>query len=317
MSSTSFLDFLYVWARPHYCILLLCVFAVLSVVTTYGIAVGLNHVPAFLPYIIDAASNPPESCIFAQFMNFVAMFLCIVIYIRYRQVVEESQLWSKDTTTGPEESTPIKSQELSSTTAKLRELPLMCKPLKISTTTAPLQESKLLRNLNAFALILGFLGSFGLSLVANFQRTNVPLVHLSGTFMLFVFGFAYSWIQVYLTYKSVKRGIEMIVYDKMGMLLNNCKLLFRLTLSILMTIYFICGIVTLTTSNLKWTNQYGASSKKSRLLWTTEDPGYTDHIISTFCEWLTVICLLMFCSSFWHEFGEIKLTINISKTDKS
>lgn len=57
-----------------------------------------------------------------------------------------------------------------------------------------LKES--LKHWNDWALILGLLSSFGLSLVANFQETSVLVVHMIGGFLCFGGGTAYFWAQV-------------------------------------------------------------------------------------------------------------------------
>jgi hypothetical protein len=49
---------------------------------------------------------------------------------------------------------------------------------------------------NKVALWIGFLSCFGLSLVANFQETNVIVVHLTGAFLCFGLGTVYIWLQV-------------------------------------------------------------------------------------------------------------------------
>ena len=33
-----------------------------------------------------AGTKPPESCIFGQFLNIGAFLLCVIFYIRYKQV---------------------------------------------------------------------------------------------------------------------------------------------------------------------------------------------------------------------------------------
>lgn len=43
---------------------------------------------------------------------------------------------------------------------------------------------------------MGLISSFGLSIVANFQETNVFIVHIIGAFMCFGAGTIYFWIQV-------------------------------------------------------------------------------------------------------------------------
>uniref|UniRef100_A0A914WI34 DNA damage-regulated autophagy modulator protein 2 n=1 Tax=Plectus sambesii TaxID=2011161 RepID=A0A914WI34_9BILA len=62
--------------------------AVGSVVICYIIALANNHVDAFLPFISDTGTIPPESCIFGQLINFSAVFLLITVYLRHRQIVE-------------------------------------------------------------------------------------------------------------------------------------------------------------------------------------------------------------------------------------
>ncbi|KAB0802217.1 hypothetical protein PPYR_04403 [Photinus pyralis] len=52
----------------------------------YLISVYHEHVYPILPYISETGSSPPESCIFGQMVNFGAVLLGVIMYIRYRQV---------------------------------------------------------------------------------------------------------------------------------------------------------------------------------------------------------------------------------------
>jgi hypothetical protein len=49
---------------------------------------------------------------------------------------------------------------------------------------------------NIVGLYLGWIGAFGISIVANFQETAVFRVHLTGALMAFGVGSAYLWTQV-------------------------------------------------------------------------------------------------------------------------
>ncbi|TKR81814.1 hypothetical protein L596_015628 [Steinernema carpocapsae] len=73
-----------VWIIP------LCsfVFSAAAFIGSYCIAVNLGHVTAFLPYISDNGTVPPESCIFGQLLNMAALFLACTVYLRHRQIVE-------------------------------------------------------------------------------------------------------------------------------------------------------------------------------------------------------------------------------------
>ena len=57
-------------------------------------------------------------------------------------------------------------------------------------------KQKLLKRLNTFSLLLGILGSLGVSIVANFQETSVVVVHFLGASLCFGLGALYLWIQV-------------------------------------------------------------------------------------------------------------------------
>lgn len=53
---------------------------------TYIAAILQGHVVPAIPYISDAATYSPESCVFGQFINMGCVLLGVVIYIRYRQI---------------------------------------------------------------------------------------------------------------------------------------------------------------------------------------------------------------------------------------
>ncbi|XP_043515743.1 uncharacterized protein LOC122531689 [Frieseomelitta varia] len=78
----------------HYLPIILFISLPSVFILTYVIAVLLGHVEAGFPYISDAATYAPESCIFAQFINMIAMLMSFVVYIRYSQVKECSSTFS-------------------------------------------------------------------------------------------------------------------------------------------------------------------------------------------------------------------------------
>lgn len=53
---------------------------------TYIVAILEGHVVPNVPYISDAATYSPESCVFGQLINIGCVLLGIVVYIRYRQI---------------------------------------------------------------------------------------------------------------------------------------------------------------------------------------------------------------------------------------
>ncbi|XP_064555457.1 DNA damage-regulated autophagy modulator protein 1 [Drosophila montana] len=55
---------------------------------TYIVAVLEGHVVPTVPYISDAATYSPESCIFGQLINIGSVLLGLTIYVRYRHVLQ-------------------------------------------------------------------------------------------------------------------------------------------------------------------------------------------------------------------------------------
>lgn len=64
-------------------------------------------------------------------------------------------------------------------------------------------ESESILKLNRRGLFAGLASSFGLSIVANFQETNVFRVHMAGAILAFGFGVLYSWIQTMMSFKMI------------------------------------------------------------------------------------------------------------------
>ena len=63
----------------------------------YGIAVALEHVPAFLPYISDTGVRVPERSVFSQLVNFSAFFHFVTVYVRFEQVRAEIKYrWNEE-----------------------------------------------------------------------------------------------------------------------------------------------------------------------------------------------------------------------------
>lgn len=58
----------------------------ITFICTYIAAILQGHVVPNIPYISDAATYSPESCVFGQFINMGCVLLGIVVYIRYRQI---------------------------------------------------------------------------------------------------------------------------------------------------------------------------------------------------------------------------------------
>ena len=228
----------------HYLPIILFISLPSVFILTYVVAVVLGHVEAGFPYISDAASYAPESCIFAQFINMLTMLMSFVIYIRYSQVKEYSSTFS-------------------------------------------LQES--LSKWNYWSLIFGLVGTFGLSIVANFQESTVIVMHFIGAFLCFGASTAYFWTQAVCTFYLHPIGSSLRLAH------------FRTALSTFCTVCFCISVVT---GTLAYAAYKGTNPQK----WYKEDGGWELHMASTVTEWLCAIAFCIYILTFSDEFKNVKVT---------
>lgn len=213
-------------------------------ICTYIAAIVQGHVVPAIPYISDAATYSPESCVFGQFINIGCVLLGIVIYIRYRQI----------------EQLAYHHVELVNTTIKW----------------------------NNAALWIGMCSCFGCSIVANFQETNVRIVHFIGAFTCFGMGTIYFWIQALISYNIQEyAGTLQLAHIRLG-------------LSCLCTIFFIIVAVTGVISHILFEGQ---DPRK----WYPSDGGWKYHVASSISEWIVATIFCFYILTFTDEFRLISL----------
>lgn len=152
------------------------------------------------------------------------------------------------------------------------------------------EEDSKLRRLNKVSFVLGVFSSLGLSLVANFQETQVEPVHITGAALVFGFGVVYAFLQTWLSYHMFP--------DYNGIYI--CRI--RLVISVAS---LICMIITFSAATVSRV----LGHPKDRLHWKPEDPGFNAHIISTFGEWITAVTFLCFFFTYIRDFQKVKVEI--------
>lgn len=216
-----------------------CLLFQTTFICTYIAAVLQGHVVPTVPYISDAATYSPESCVFGQLVNIGCVLLGIVIYIRYRQVEQ----------------------------LNYHHMELLQSSIK----------------LNRVAMWIGIGSCFGCSIVANFQETNVRIVHFVGAFTCFGLGTAYFWLQAIISYN---------IHRCSGSLwLANI----RIGLAALCTIFFIIVAVTGVISHILFE---GDNPRK----WYPSDGGWKYHVASSISEWIVSLIFCFYILSFSDEF---------------
>lgn len=138
--------------------------------------------------------------------------------------------------------------------------------------------------LNKFALGAGLLSAVGISIVANFQELQLFTVHMIGAFSTFGFGMIYFAAQTRLSYY-----MQSIVQS--GLLLARCRLILTCILAVTFAISSVFGAL-----SIKYF--HGTDLTK----WHPKDGGYIYHVISSTCEWISVMSMDLYILSFAHEF---------------
>lgn len=96
---------------------------------------------------------------------------------------------------------------------------------------------------NRLALWFGMLSCLGISIVGNFQETNVRIVHFIGAFCCFGCGTLYFWMQALITYMLLPMaGTRLLAH-------------LRLSMSVCCTILFILLAVTGVMSHILFNGQ--------------------------------------------------------------
>jgi len=163
------------------------------------------------------------------------------------------------------------------------------------------RDRQLLIRLNKVALVFGVLSSVGAGIVANFQEDAVAYVHIVGALMVFLFGILYCWVQSFISYKMKSCG-----------LITNTLLFLRLTLTIIVSIFFI-SCATATSFVFKDWIHHRVNGTNIPHRWDHKDKNYVQHIVGDVSEWLMALTLLGFFFTFFGEFRFVKMKIVVSR----
>ncbi|XP_030844939.1 DNA damage-regulated autophagy modulator protein 1 [Strongylocentrotus purpuratus] len=231
--------------------------SITMLVSAYIVAVTRGDVAFLFPYISDAASTAPQSCIFGQLLNMTALIVFAGVFVRFRQL----------------------------------------------TSLVPPYYVKI-KSMNIWGLVFGWTSGFGMTLVANFQDSNVLIVHLIGAFLLFVMGTAYCVTHTIISYKLYPQ------YNTM--LLCRLRLVITTTTAVSMIISIITGVI----AEMLWFHTHGDHTRtRSQVHWAPQDGGYIPHLISAFSEWVMSIALMVFYLTYTKEFCNLQLHVMVSQCD--
>ncbi|GBM69235.1 DNA damage-regulated autophagy modulator protein 2 [Araneus ventricosus] len=150
-------------------------------------------------------------------------------------------------------------------------------------------EFTIVLKLNRWAVLVGWLGCFGVNITANFQETSVIIVHMSGALIAFGCAALYSWMQT-------------VISHYVCPLLNSVLIArLRVFFSLIQTAAF---VTTLVAGIIAHQNFHGKDPTK----WHEEDGGFTAHVISTGAEWLLVMAFDFFILTYAREMQNISIS---------
>lgn len=142
--------------------------------------------------------------------------------------------------------------------------------------------------MNNKALWIGLGSCLGISIVGNFQETNVRIAHYVGAISCFGCGTVYFWMQAVISY---------YLQPYLG---TMARAHIRLGLSVLCTVLFFVIAVTGLISHILFNGQ---DPRK----WYPSDGGWEYHIASSISEWLMSTAFCFYILTFSEEFRSISV----------
>ncbi|XP_037087178.1 DNA damage-regulated autophagy modulator protein 2-like isoform X2 [Pollicipes pollicipes] len=152
------------------------------------------------------------------------------------------------------------------------------------------------RWLNKGGFFCGMCGALGISIVGNFQETNVLGMHLFGAMLAFFLGVFYCWIQVPITYKTRP--------DMTRPWLTGVRLFIAATCTGLFVSGWACAAATPTEFSKRLQDSIKAcnASEIPDSEWGLPLHGWEYHICSTSSEWCLALLFALYLLTFVYEF---------------
>ncbi|XP_029946836.1 DNA damage-regulated autophagy modulator protein 2-like [Salarias fasciatus] len=153
------------------------------------------------------------------------------------------------------------------------------------------EEEPKVHRLNGLGLVLGFISSFGMCVVANFQKTTLFSMHLVGAVLTFGVGALYILVQT---------GLSVLMQPHI-----HSRTIYLVRLGI--GLWTLTSIVSMFISSVIMYSSLVGVDVVNKLHWTPGETGYTPHIISTVSEWSLAFSFISFFLTYIRDFQKITL----------
>ncbi|KAL0978088.1 hypothetical protein UPYG_G00165730 [Umbra pygmaea] len=157
------------------------------------------------------------------------------------------------------------------------------------------EEESRLHKLNVLGLVLGWSSSFGMCIVANFQKTTLFSMHLVGAILTFGVGALYILVQT-----LVSLYMQPHIHGK-G--------IFWVRLSI--GVWTFASIISMFVSSVIMYSSLPGVDVAQKLHWIPGETGYTPHIVSTISEWSLALSFVSFFLTYIQDFQKITLRAEV------
>ncbi|XP_066527389.1 DNA damage-regulated autophagy modulator protein 2b isoform X2 [Hoplias malabaricus] len=152
-------------------------------------------------------------------------------------------------------------------------------------------EQKRLLLLNRVGLLLGCASSFGMCVVANFQKTELFYIHLLGAILTFGMGALYV-----LTHTVLSFLMQPHTHGKNIFCVRLC-----------LCVWTFSSIISMFVSSLIVYSSLPGVDIPKKLHWDPMDPGYAAHMASTVSEWSLAFSFISFFLTYIRDFKKINL----------
>lgn len=150
------------------------------------------------------------------------------------------------------------------------------------------RNSARLLKFNSVTFVMGIAAAFGISLVGNFQETNVIVIHLIGALLAFVVGSVYCWIQTWMSYKMKDLPGNSVLMRRIRVLIS--------------VLTFVFMIMLFTFPPLSSSKIPPGSNVTIIEYWKPGLPGYNLYLVGTISEWLLALSTVVFLLTYSKEF---------------
>lgn len=156
-------------------------------------------------------------------------------------------------------------------------------------------EGVRLSRLNCVGLLLGLVSSFGMCVVANFQKTTLFPVHMLGAVLTLGVGALYILVQTLISLYMQPQFHSKTYY----------------TVRLCIGVWTLCSIISMFVSSVIMYTSVRDVDLPRKLHWTPGDEGYTAHIVSTVSEWNLAFSFISFFLTYIRDFQKIKLRAEV------